>query len=111
VEVQLPGRFQWVPPGATTPGWVLDVAHNPDAARVLARNLRAHPISGKTLGVCGILADKDAKGIASTLDPYIQTWWCASVEGSRGRSGEDLAAAIREEVAGAVHGADSVAAA
>jgi dihydrofolate synthase / folylpolyglutamate synthase len=111
VEVQLAGRFQWVPPGATTPGWVLDVAHNPDAARVLARNLKGHPISGKTFGVCGILADKDAKAIASTLDPYIQTWWCASVDGSRGRSGEDLAAAVREEVAGTVHAAANVAAA
>jgi dihydrofolate synthase / folylpolyglutamate synthase len=111
VEVRLAGRFQWVPPGATTPGWVLDVAHNPDAARVLARNLKGHPISGKTFGVCGILADKDAKGIASALDPYIQTWWCASVDGSRGRSGEDLATAVREEVAGTVHAADSVEAA
>jgi len=110
-EVQLPGRFQWLAPGAASPAWVLDVAHNPDAARVLARNLKGHPVPGKTFGVCGILADKDAKSIASILDPCIQTWWCASVNGARGRGGEDLAAAVREEVAGEVVAADSVASA
>ena len=96
---------------AASPAWGLDVAHNPDAARVLARNLKGHPVPGKTFGVCGILADKDAKSIASILDPCIQTWWCASVNGARGRGGEDLAAAVREEVAGEVVAADSVASA
>ena len=110
-EVQLEGRFQWVPPGAATPGWILDVAHNPDAARVLARNLKGHPVAGKTLAVCGILADKDAAGIASLLDPCIDAWWCASVDGARGRSGEDLAKAVAAEVAGAVVATDSVASA
>jgi dihydrofolate synthase/folylpolyglutamate synthase len=110
-EVQLAGRFQWVPPGTDTPGWVLDVAHNPDAARVLARNLKGHPVAGKTLAVCGILADKDAAGIASLLDPCIDAWWCASVDGARGRSGEDLARAVAAEVAAAVVASDSVASA
>jgi dihydrofolate synthase/folylpolyglutamate synthase len=109
VEVQLPGRFQWLPPGPASPAWVLDVAHNPDAARVLARNLKGHPVAGKTFAVCGILADKDAQGIASILDPYIEAWWCAPVDGARGRSGEDLAATVREEVAGIVTASDSVA--
>jgi dihydrofolate synthase / folylpolyglutamate synthase len=110
-EVQLEGRFQWVPPGADTPGWILDVAHNPDAARVLARNLKGLPVAGKTLAVCGILADKDAAGIASLLDPCIDAWWCASVDGARGRSGEHLAKAVAAEVAGAVVATDSVASA
>jgi dihydrofolate synthase/folylpolyglutamate synthase len=109
VEVQLPGRFQWVPPGAASAAWVLDVAHNPDAARILARNLKDHPVPGRTFAVCGILADKDAKGIASILDAHVHAWWCASVDGTRGRSGEDLAAVVREEVAKPVIAADSVA--
>jgi dihydrofolate synthase / folylpolyglutamate synthase len=110
-DVQLPGRFQWLPPGAASPGWVLDVAHNPDAAQVLARNLKAHPVAGRTFAVCGILADKDAKGIASILDPCIQSWWCASVDGARGRSGEELAKAVKEEVGVAVIAMESVASA
>jgi dihydrofolate synthase/folylpolyglutamate synthase len=110
-EVRLAGRFQIIEPGKRSPAWILDVAHNPDAARVLARNLHANPISGKTLAVCGILADKDAAGIVSELDHCIDAWWCASIDGARGRSGLNLAEAVREEVQASVAAADDVAAA
>jgi dihydrofolate synthase / folylpolyglutamate synthase len=110
-DVRLVGRFQLISPGEGSPAWVLDVAHNPDAARVLARNLNANPISGKTLAVCGILSDKDAAGIVSLLDRCIDSWWCASVDGTRGRSGQALADVVREEVRGPVSAADNVASA
>jgi dihydrofolate synthase/folylpolyglutamate synthase len=110
-QAHLVGRFQVIKAAADSPTWVLDVAHNPDAARVLERNLNASPISGKTLGVCGILADKDASGIAEILDVAIDEWWCASLDGARGRSGEELAKAVRGKVATNVRAADSVAAA
>jgi dihydrofolate synthase / folylpolyglutamate synthase len=109
--VQLAGRFQLINPGACSPAWVLDVAHNPDAARVLATNLNANLISGRTLAVCGILADKDAAGIVSVLDRCIDSWWCASVDGTRGRSGEALAEAARRVAHTPVVAADSVASA
>jgi dihydrofolate synthase/folylpolyglutamate synthase len=109
--VRLVGRFQTINPGEASPAWVLDVAHNPDAARVLARNLNANPIPGKTLAVCGILADKDAAGIVSMLDHCIDSWWCASVDGTRGRSGQALADLVQEEVQAPVIVADSVASA
>lgn len=110
-EVRLPGRFQLIAPAEGAPRWVLDVAHNPDAARVLARNLSAIPIPGKTLAVCGILMDKDAAGIAAIMDDCIDAWWCASIDGTRGRSGEALANVIRDKVAVPVRAADSVASA
>jgi len=110
-QVRLAGRFQVIKPTAVSPIWVLDVAHNPDAARVLERNLNSSPMPGRTLGVCGILADKDASGIAEILDVSIDEWWCASIDGARGRSGEELANAVRGKVATNVTAADSVAAA
>jgi dihydrofolate synthase / folylpolyglutamate synthase len=110
-QVRLVGRFQVIKPATVSPTWVLDVAHNPDAARVLERNLNANPVPGRTLGVCGILADKDASGIAEILDVSIDEWWCASLDGVRGRSGEELANAVRGKVATNVEAADSVAAA
>jgi dihydrofolate synthase/folylpolyglutamate synthase len=61
--------------------------------------------------VCGILADKDASGIAEILDVSIDEWWCASLDGVRGRSGEELSNAVRGKVATNVVAADSVAAA
>ncbi len=109
-QVRLPARFQLIKPRAK-PAWVLDVAHNPDAARVLARNLESAQIPGRTYAVCGILADKDAAAIAAILCDSIDAWWCASIDGSRGRGGEDLAHAVRAAVKVSVHAADSVAAA
>jgi dihydrofolate synthase/folylpolyglutamate synthase len=109
-QVRLPARFQLIKPRAS-PAWVLDVAHNPDAARVLARNLRSAEIPGRTYAVCGILADKDAAAIAAILCDSIDAWWCASIDGTRGRSGEDLAQAVRPVVTVSVDAADSVAAA
>jgi dihydrofolate synthase/folylpolyglutamate synthase len=109
-RVRLVGRFQLINP-QDSPAWVLDVAHNPDAARVLARNLNANPISGKTLAVCGILTDKDAAGIVSMLDRCIDSWWCASVDGTRGRGGQALADVVREEARTPVIAADNVASA
>jgi dihydrofolate synthase/folylpolyglutamate synthase len=108
---RLVGRFESISPGPGSPTWVLDVAHNPDAARVLARNLNANPVSGKTLAVCGILADKDATQIVSMLERCIDAWWCASVDGTRGRSGQALAGVVRQEVQAAVIATDNVASA
>jgi dihydrofolate synthase/folylpolyglutamate synthase len=110
-QVRLVGRFDVIKPATGSPTWVLDVAHNPDAARVLARNLNTNPFPGRTLGVCGILADKDASGIAEILDDSIDEWWCASLDGARGRSGEKLANELRGKVAVNVNTAESVAAA
>jgi dihydrofolate synthase/folylpolyglutamate synthase len=97
-ETHLVGRFQVIAAGRNSPAWVLDVAHNPDAARVLARNLSANPVGGRTLAVCGILADKDAASIAAILNPCIDAWWCAGVDGVRGRTGEQLAGVVREQL-------------
>jgi dihydrofolate synthase/folylpolyglutamate synthase len=108
-EVRLAGRFQVIVPYAGSPTWILDVAHNPDAALVLARNLKAMPNVGKTLAVCGILADKDAAAIAAILEGSIDTWWCASIEGARGRSAAELASEVHDEVNGEVYAVESVA--
>jgi dihydrofolate synthase/folylpolyglutamate synthase len=110
-NVHLAARFQVLKPAAPSPTWVLDVSHNPDAARVLARNLSAQPISGRTIAVCGILADKDAAGIIAILNACIDAWWCVSIDGTRGRSGADLAKEVEGRVRAPVHSADSVAAA
>ena len=109
-SVSLPARFQMIEP-ASGPKWILDVAHNSDAARILARNLSAYKVAGKTLAVCGILADKDVAAIISALDTYVDAWWCAPIEGARGQNGAALAQEVGQHVSAPVHVADSVAAA
>ena len=88
--VRLEGRFQMLEAAGVQ--WILDVAHNPDAARVLAMNLEARPIAGRTLAVCGILADKDAGGVAIELAARIDEWWMATTPGARGTGDAALAA-------------------
>jgi len=73
---------------------VLDVAHNPAAAAELARALHDGD-RGRSFAVIGVLADKDAAGIAGALHGAIDGWFAAGLAGPRGRSGEDLARILR----------------
>ena len=110
-SVQLVGRFQVIAPGFGKPTWILDVAHNPDAARVLRENLRALSPAGKTLAVCGILADKDASAIAAEVRDCFDAWWLVSTEGVRGTSAAVLAERIAGQVGAPLVIADGIAAA
>ena len=74
--VRLPGRFQRIPGEVE---WVLDVAHNPPAAAVLAAELRSQPVRGRTIAVAGMLADKDAAAVARELDGIIDHWLLADL--------------------------------
>jgi dihydrofolate synthase/folylpolyglutamate synthase len=99
--VHLEGRFQSI--RAAGVEWVLDVAHNPDAARVLAANLEARPVAGRTLAVCGILADKDAAGVAAELDSRIDEWWMITTGGARGADGAALAGRMAPHLRAPLH--------
>jgi dihydrofolate synthase/folylpolyglutamate synthase len=96
-EVRLAGRFQRV---STPDGieWVFDVAHNPDAAALLAANLARHRARGRTLAVCGMLSDKDVPAVLAALRSRIDRWFAATTDGPRGLS--DAAMAGRGAAAG-----------
>ncbi len=95
-RVHLAGRLQRVP-GAVE--WWLDVAHNPDGARVLAGALGAAPCAGRTLVVLGMLADKDVAAFATALEPCVDAWITAALPPPRGLA----AAALAERLAPQVH--------
>ena len=73
----------------------VDVAHNPQAARVLAANLTA---SGnpdvETWAVFGMLRDKDMQEVAHTLLRHFDRWFVAGLPGVRGASLEELTEAM-----------------
>ncbi len=85
---RLPGRFQIVPGEVE---WILDVAHNVPAARVLVDNLATLPTK-RTIAVFGILGDKDIGGILATLSPSVDAWVPVTLEGPRSVSAQSLAA-------------------
>lgn len=90
--VRLPGRFEVLPGPVTL---IYDIGHNPHAARELARNLAALPLSGSTHLVLAMLADKEAEGVGRALKGDVDTWHLATLEGTRGRSAAALAEALR----------------
>jgi len=93
VHIELPGRFQVLP---GRPAIVLDVAHNPDAARVLADTLGGMSYHPTTLGVFGMLADKDIDGVVAALRPRIDQWYIAPLPGPRGATAATVATALRQ---------------
>jgi dihydrofolate synthase / folylpolyglutamate synthase len=101
-SVRLAGRFQVV---AGPVEWILDIAHNEPAAAIFARHVRERPMppvpmpqaqasspgKGRTFAVVGILGDKDAKAIASALEPLVDHWIVCALPEPRGVSAEVLA--------------------
>jgi dihydrofolate synthase/folylpolyglutamate synthase len=82
-----PGRLQII---QADPEIVLDVGHNPQAARQLAEWLQRHP--KPTRAVFSALADKDIEGIFEIMNAQIGFWHLAGIDdaGPRGLSGEAL---------------------
>lgn len=90
-QVELAGRFQVLP---GRPAVVLDVAHNPQAAGVLADNLGGLAGPGITWAVFGMLRDKDIAGVVRAVGHRIDRWLPASLEGPRAASADELAAIL-----------------
>jgi dihydrofolate synthase/folylpolyglutamate synthase len=91
VEVNLPGRFQ-VMPGR--PMVILDVGHNPHAARGLADSLHALPAGGRLIAVFAMLKDKDIAGVAQPLKDQVDEWLVAGLPGSRGANAQQIEQAL-----------------
>jgi dihydrofolate synthase/folylpolyglutamate synthase len=90
-EVALPGRFQVLP---GRPMQIMDVAHNPHAARALAQNLAALP-PARTYAVFAMLRDKDMAGVARALDSQVDVWLVAGIDAPRGANATELAQVLR----------------
>jgi dihydrofolate synthase/folylpolyglutamate synthase len=84
VEVELPGRFQVLP---GRPMVILDVGHNPHAARGLAESLHGLPAGGRLFAVFAMLKDKDIAGVARALKDHVDEWLIADLPGPRGANG------------------------
>jgi dihydrofolate synthase / folylpolyglutamate synthase len=70
---------------------IVDVGHNPQAARELATWLQESPASGRTFAVFAALGDKDVAGVVEALAGRIDRWFLAGLI-EAGPRGEDVAA-------------------
>ncbi len=104
-QAALPGRLELRRDPAASRPVLLDVAHNPAAARLLARKIaevRAGLETGaRVAAVLAILADKDGAGILRALSAAVDVWYIAQVEDPRAMPASDLLALLRRELPGA----------
>ena len=87
LEVNWPARFQVLPGRPVT---VLDVAHNPAAARALAENLGRMGRFNKTYAVFAMLRDKDIAGVLQAVGDQIDVWLVAGISAARGASSDEI---------------------
>lgn len=92
LNVQLPGRFQ-VFPGQ--PFKVMDVAHNPSAARVLATTLDETGPFHQTYAVFSMLSDKDIAGVVQALKHCVDIWLVSTIQTPRGASADELVIVLK----------------
>jgi dihydrofolate synthase/folylpolyglutamate synthase len=90
-----PGRLQRI---GDAPQVLVDVAHNPQAARQLAAWLAQH--ARPTQAVYAALRDKDVAAVAGELDPLVEHWHLAGIAdaGLRDLSGAELATRLDETI-------------
>jgi dihydrofolate synthase / folylpolyglutamate synthase len=89
----LPGRLQRVDRGGVEV--VVDVAHNPQAAREMAAWLRASTRAGTTHAVFAALSDKDVLGVIQALASDVDAWHLAGLADAGPRGGDVDALATR----------------
>lgn len=94
LEVDWPGRMQVLP---GRPCVVLDVAHNPHAARALTDALGTMGYFENTYAVFGMLKDKDIDAVIAVMKDRIDHWFIAGLGSARGADVADLAFRLEQQ--------------
>lgn len=79
-QVQFPGRFQMVPGEIPI---IMDVAHNQNAAGILAENIKRLDCKGKIHVLIGMLNDKDHSAVFRELQSIADTWHIVEMDSER----------------------------
>jgi dihydrofolate synthase/folylpolyglutamate synthase len=99
-SVSSPGRLE---PVRSAPTVLLDAAHNPHGATALAAALSEEFDFRKLVGVIAILADKDARGILTALEPVVHEVVLTENSSARSMPVDELAAIAKD-----IFGADRI---
>ncbi|QEY26627.1 bifunctional tetrahydrofolate synthase/dihydrofolate synthase [Neisseria zalophi] len=82
-----PGRFQVLP---GRPLVILDVGHNPHAAKALKQGLITLPFAAKRTAVFSMLADKDIDSVLDIVKDQFDQWYIAPLNLPRGMNNNQL---------------------
>ncbi len=93
-NLKFSGRFEWV---SQVPPVIIDSAHNPDAAKALARAVKEIFLQHKKIIlIIGIMKDKDIEGILNPLVQISETIIVTRPKGERPASPERLKEALKK---------------
>ena len=93
----LSGRLEQV---LDKPVVLVDVAHNPHAAKYLASQLQQYK-PARIIALCGMLKDKDASAVLAELTGTIDEWYFTSLDVERGLDAKTLASQLASKSASA----------
>ena len=85
-ETEISGRFQYI---SKNPDIIVDVAHNEDAAKSLAENIKKIGKS-KINVVLGVLADKDVYSIVEPFSSIVDHWYIGTINSERGMNSDEI---------------------
>jgi dihydrofolate synthase/folylpolyglutamate synthase len=91
-KTRWPGRCQVV---SRDPIFMVDVAHNPDAAQALAGFLKKFRGDKPVALICGMLSDKDAEGFFRLLRPVVDACVLVPLDSERNMPMDRLLAAAK----------------
>lgn len=92
-QVRSPGRLELV---RSSPTVIVDAAHNPAGARAVATAVEEVFAFSRLIGVIAVMADKDAAGILSELEPILDELVITQINSDRVMPAEDLAEIARD---------------
>ena len=92
-KAYIPARMEVLSP---SPLVILDGAHNPGAAQVLAQALKKYLPDRKIVGIMGMLRDKDSKSSLRSLATLFQALITVTPKNPRALSAEELANRAKE---------------
>lgn len=98
--VRLAGRFHFIP---GVPAVLADVAHNPQAVRVLAEYLREAFGGRRVLAVFAIMRDKDIVGVVRGIADLVSAWYLAPLPMPRAATVEELRSLLAESSPAPIH--------
>jgi dihydrofolate synthase/folylpolyglutamate synthase len=89
-QTSLPGRRQVI---QNKPTVMLDVAHNPHAANLLAFDIKNMKYK-RVIAVVAMLSDKDIIATLAPMLSVVSNWYCASLDIPRGAKSSTLVSAV-----------------
>lgn len=87
--VSFPGRMEVL---RQQPPVILDGAHNPEGTAALAKAMKKYVTKKRVIGVCGMMADKNAAEAVRRLDGTMEKVFTAAPCSPRAMSAQELAA-------------------